>query len=225
MMSIGVLMSTNVSLAWGDHINLTYSELVAKVTDLHDVEQIEGNNPDLNLTRVLYPRFGYCLEVKNYPLHKVIINLWSGHNNDIYIYFTDKSLKTDFGIHHSSQTGNVIILDASKSLMNSFTVDISIVDSSYSADEDSCENSKKYKFTECVDEEVNKDLIPKFGCVPGWLSGRKPCATITKINFLSYFVDSYVVPYYYLLMTKAQSLCMLPCITQVMIYSLNISWG
>lgn len=215
MMLTGELKSTNVSLSWGDSINLTYSELVAEVTDLHDLEQIEWNNPDLNFTRFFYPRFGYCVEVNNYSLHRFMINLWFGHNNDIFIYLTDKSLKTDFGIHHSSQTGNAIMLDANKSLIYSFTVDISIMDSSYSAEEDGCENSKKYKFTECVDEEVNKDLIPKFGCVPGWLSGRKPCTTITKNNFLHYFVEKYVLPYYYLLMTKAQSLCKLPCITQV----------
>ena len=106
--------SNNVLLSWGDHINLTYSELVAEITDLHDIEEIEWNNPDLNFTRVLYPRFGYCLEVNNYSLHRVYIDLKHGHNNDIYVYLTDKSLKTYFGIHHSSQTGNAIMLDAIK---------------------------------------------------------------------------------------------------------------
>ena len=94
--------------------------------------------------------------------------------------------------------------------MNSYTVDISILDSSYSAEEDGCENSKKYKFTECVDEEVNKDLTPTFKCVPGWLSGRNPCATIKRNNFLGYFKENYVRLYHFLLMTKAQSLCRFP---------------
>ena len=212
---MGKPKSNKVRRSWGDHINLTYSELVAEVTDRHDIEQIEWNNPDLNLTRVLYPRFGYCLEVNNYSLDRVYIDLKKGHNNDIYVYLTDKSLKTYFGIHHSSQTGNAIMLDAKKSLMNSYTVDISIVDSSYSAEEDGCEHNKKYKFIECVDEEVNKDLTPTFRCVPGWLSGRKPCATIKRHNFLGYFEKNYVKLYHFLLMTKAQSLCRLPCITQV----------
>ena len=120
----------------------------------------------------------------------------------------------------SIQTGEEIRLLAGKDQINSYKVDVSISDTTQSADEDDCNPNDKYNYLECVDDVINEDLVPKYGCVPEWLSDKKPCTTIDMLNFSSYFQDQYCAPYFYLFGTEVQKKCKLPCQQQVHAYYL-----
>ena len=56
MGELGDPLNPKKYLSWGKHLELNFSQLVATVTDDHDLLVVEKNNTDLNLKRVLIPR-------------------------------------------------------------------------------------------------------------------------------------------------------------------------
>ncbi len=204
------------SSSWGAHINMTFQDLVANTTDLHDHYKIIGYNEHLNLNPILNPKFGYCLESKNYSLDLISIYLFEKLDNDMVIFLTDNSMSSNYGIYYQSQDG-VMKIETQKSLVYTHRAEITIYDKKLSADEDGCVNDENYKLSQCIEEETYKDLNTKYGCVPAWLSSKNPCEVVISKPFIEHFSLNYVEQYFYLLDTTAQKKCKLPCEEQVKI--------
>ena len=75
-------------------------------------------------------------------------------------------------------------------------------------------------FNDCVDKELTKDLLPKLGCIPPWLSTHNNCdgiyeknGTLNKSFYKSGAVyENYSVPTLYKDQNKAQKKCKKPCL-------------
>ena len=211
----GLLKDGNTSyLSWGSHINMTYLELVYNVTDQQDLQIIQEQNKDLNFEKIIMPRIGHCLQSTNYSLDRVFVKFEKKTKNELMIALTDKSLKTYYDIYYQSQVGDEIVINPRKSLLQTYKVDVSIYDFKSSSKGDDCIDAADYNYSECVDVKTLNDLNATFGCVPEWLSPQNPCSMVEKTNFV-YFWDNYVYPYSFLLSTKAERQCKLPCNYQV----------
>ena len=201
--------------SWGSYDGLSFKELVALVTDDYSLDLIERNNPHITFERIFFPRFGICLKAINYSANYFDFHLIGVQYSDILIYPTDESKRTIHGPDLLSQTGEEIRLVAGKDQINSYIVDISILDNTKSPDEDFCNPDDNYNYLKCVDDVINKDLVPKYGCVPEWLSDKKPCTVIDNSNFSKYFIEQYASPYFYMFETEVQKKCRSPCQQQV----------
>ncbi len=192
-------------------------ELIGNVTDNNDLEIIKADNPDINLEKVLYPRFGFCLQSRNYSLNVISIYVeWKSLKNNMIIYLSDNALKTNNGIHYASQKGDAMTIETKESLFYTFQAEMTSYDWRSSSEEDDCENNQKLH--QCVEEETSRDLNQKFGCVPTWLSSQNSCTqAYCNETLFWYFQENYVDPYWYLLDTKAKKKCKLPCEQQVFV--------
>ncbi len=208
------------SSSWGAHVNMTFEDLVASSTNHNDLYKIMKHNEHLKLNPILNPKFGYCLESKNYSLDVLSIYLFDKLDNDMVIFLTDNSMSSNYGICYKSQDGEMKI-ETQKSLVYTYRAEITIFDKKLSADEDSCIVDKAYKLSNCIDEETYDDLNTKYGCVPGWLSSKNPCGVVLGKHFIDHFEVNYVNQYFYLLDTLAQKKCKLPCEEQVKNYCYN----
>ncbi len=192
-------------------------ELIGNVTDNNELEILKEYNPDINLEKVLYPRFGFCLQSRNYSLEVITIYVeWKILKNNIIIYLSDNALKTNNGIHYASQKGDAMTIETKESHFYTFQAEMTSYDWRSSSEEDDCDNHQELH--QCVEEETSRDLNRIFGCVPTWLSSRNSCthAYHNKTLFW-YFAENYVAPYWFLLDTKAKKKCKLPCEQQVFV--------
>ena len=211
MILLGGDFETRNSSTWEANMN----EAIENVTDNRDLLFIKWFNRGLNLEKVLYPRFGFCLQSTNYSLDTIPITLpWKEMENDIMIFLTDTEMKSNSGIHYKSQLGDKMKIETKESQFYGFLADMTIYDWRNSAEEDDCDNH--HKLEQCVEEETFRDLNPVLGCVPPWLSSKNGCTHVYNNETLFlYFLINYVDPYWYLMETKAKKKCKLPCEQQV----------
>ena len=198
---------------------MTYVDLLNNVTDQQDLQIIQEQNSDLNLEKTIMPRLGYCLQSTNYSLDRVFVKFEKKTKNELMFALTDKSLKTYYDIYYQSQVGDEIVINPRKSVLQTYKVDVSIYDLKLSSKDDGCIDAADYIYSKCVDAETINDLNATFGCVPGWLSPQNPCSVVENAHFSYYFWMNYLEPYIFLLSTKAQRKCKLPCNYQVNITS------
>ena len=135
-------------------------------------------------------------------------------------FITDEKQSTQFGFFVESQIGDKITIEAEKIIFYSYKVKINIYNNEHSAQEDNCNDQKNYNFSQCVDEQIFKEFVPVYGCVPNWLSLRNPCDKV--IPFPENFMESYVVRYNYLQQTAAEMKCKNPCLRQIILCYISL---
>ena len=200
----------NVS-SWGSNVNKSFPELLHEIVDHEDIAFLKERNKKIFWKRIIFPKYGFCLEAKNYTLNQQYFRIPVKLNNDLLIYLSNGGQSKYYGINMESQIGEKIKILKNEALGYSYGIKVRLYNQQASYKKDNCNKDENYNYGKCVDDETFKDLYPKLGCVPEWLSAKSPC---TVIPYSDYF-QSYADDYFYLQPTKAESKCKDPCFKQV----------
>ena len=191
----GELRNDKTKLSWGHHLNKTMEQLIHQVVDLKPFGNFTVGRS--HVKDKLFARFGHCAEVFKYSTKEpMIFDLENYFGiNDLLIFITDKSRQTFYSINYDSQKGDNMHIQAGNSLVYSYTVDIEVHDMSYSAQFTGCNASEEYSFSDCVDEKIQEDLIPKLGCIPPYLSSKNICKDSAMVSVKDRLHDLYMMPF------------------------------
>ena len=177
--------STLNFIGWGSQHNLTFEELVSKVT-------IAISNPDLFIMRNgqkqevnyeirFYPKFGYCFELVNFTTkEEVYIAVSVQEFKEAQVYLTDRKLKTRNDIHIASHWGTEIILKPG--LIHKFVVKLEQLSNKDPRNPDDCKEYYQDAYEKCVDNELQKVWKPLINCNPPWLSSKDQCDSEMNIT-------------------------------------------
>ena len=174
-------------IGWGSQHNLTFDELVRKVTkDTSNPEIIVERNDrteaqEVNYEIRFYPKFGYCYDLVNFKTKgKVLIELSVQGFTEAKVYITDKKLKTRNDIHIASHWGTKIILQSG--WIHEFVVEIEKLSNKDPRNPDDCKEYHHDAYEKCVDNELQKVWKPLINCNPPWLSSKDQCGSVMNIT-------------------------------------------
>ena len=218
-MMTGQQINNTEYLVWNNEENLPFSAIVDSVLDNSTLEKVNlgsmENFAPFATNKILYPKFGYCLEYTNVKFDSLFVGI-----NDIgedlaqvNVYITAVETRTKFAYDFSSMRNSKIKIQTEKPMTQSFQIDIELYDNS-KGDED-CEPNKNYSYEICVDSKLKESLLPKYSCIPPVLSDNKQCLKIkySQDAFLD-IMAKYINPYWTLTRLQAQKDCRTPCIYQ-----------
>jgi hypothetical protein len=216
----GRVQNMNDSLSWGHHVGKSYQAMMNELSNVEAINILEELNSFIPTKRGIFSYFGYCLELEPKSLdHLVMISNLSVSSN-IEVFITDRNTKHYLNMDMTSQIGNMMKMPAQESTLETFRVKIDLYDTTETADEDDCEPSTKYNYSQCVENKIKEDLLPKLNCIPPLLSPNNPCK-VTLIDELTmkYLEESYIYPLGTQTRNNAEKKCKKPCIQQVRLQS------
>ncbi len=211
-------MSSNKTFqrTWGAHFNKTWEQMIRDTLNMSPEEFIENTDldGDTTLQMKIYPKFGFCYEV-HYILEDNLLTLpgtgTTPFQEGMTIFLTDRHTKSYYRLDSSTQTGAVIYIDRNTSY--TYTVDIEMHDLKENGN---CNFDLNYSYEKCVDDYVTNDLKTRLGCIPPLLSNHDHCGFVSKEKFsnLTYYIKSYAKRYMINVPTKAEEMCLKPCLQQ-----------
>ena len=218
-MMTGQQINNTEYLVWNNEENVDFSAIVDSVLDNSTLEKVNlgsmENFAPFATNKILYPKFGYCLEYTNLKFDSLFVGI-----NDIgedlaqvNVYITAVETRTKFAYDFSSMRNSKIKIQTEKPMTQNFQIDIELYDNS-KGDED-CEPNKNYSYEICVDSKLKDSLLPKYSCIPPVLSDNKQCSKIKYSQDASLdIMAKYISPYWTLRRLQAQKDCRTPCIYQ-----------
>ena len=181
-------------VGWGAKHNLTFEELVDKVTDFHprdihpDVNVAKDDDEILEFTYELhfYPKYGYCFDISNFTAIGRI-KIWiSVYNITAYAFITDRKLRTRNNVFLESHFGSRIVMQEG---FQEYIVKTELVSTFDPKNPDDCKEYKNDDYEKCIDDELQKVWKPYINCNPPWLSPKDQCASV--MNITKNFTDSF----------------------------------
>ena len=216
----GRVENMNDSLSWGHHIGKSYKAMIEELINEEANNILEELNMYTSSKRVLFPNFGYCLELKLDSLDYLLITSNLSVSSNVQVFMTDRNTRDYFNMDMTSQIGNIMKMPVKESTVETLRVNIDVYDRTETADKDKCEPSIKYNYSQCVENKLKEDLLPKLNCIPPWLSPNNHCkVTPSDELMMNSFEGSYVQPLLIQTRNKAERLCKNPCIHQVILQS------
>ncbi len=200
------LIKANETGVWGPSINETWEQLIGNVLINSPEEQkstIEVLTEHVELEEQLYPKFGYCFDVKNYSMTGTIVFRFNDITGVTFL-LSDPSTKSYIQSDPNSHQGEVLQID--KSAAYSYYIDLEIHQLSETSN---CNPQPEYSYANCVDDFVSKDFMPSLGCIPPLLSDHDHCEE-NKSNVTNY-ISNYAQKYLSNVATKAETGCKKPC--------------
>ena len=214
----GRVENMNDSLSWGHHIGKSYKAMIEELINEEANNILEELNMYTSSKRVLFPNFGYCLELNLDSLDYLVIMSDLIVSSNVQVFMTDRNTKDYFNMDMTSQIGNIMKMPVMESTVETLRVNIDVYDRTETADKDNCEPSTKYNYSQCVENGIQEDLLPKLNCIPPWLSPNNQCkATSRDELMMKYFERSYAKPLITQTRNKAERQCKKPCIYQVIL--------
>ena len=216
----GKVENMNDSLSWGRHVGKSFEEMTEKLINEEDINILEKLNVYISTKRVIFPYFGYCLELKLDSLDFSVIMSNLSVASNVQVFITDSNTKDYFNMDMTSQIGNIMKMPVNQTTVETLRVTIDVNDRTETADKDNCEPGTKYNYSQCVENKLQEDLLLKLNCIPPWLSPNNHCkATSSDELMMKYFDRSYAKPLLTQTRNKAERLCKKPCIHQVILQS------
>jgi hypothetical protein len=173
-------------IGWGSQHNLTFEELVRKVTkDISNPEIIvERNGQEAQKVEYeirFYPQFGHCYDLVNFATKgEALIQLSVQELEEAHVYITDKKLRTRNDIHKASHWGTKIILH--QGWIHEFVVEIEQLSNKDPRNPDDCKEYYHDAYEKCVENELQKVWKPLINCNPPWLSSKDQCHSVMNIT-------------------------------------------
>ncbi len=195
--------------SWGSNFNMTFEQLVRNVTVFSPENFMADHKLDDMLQPVLYPKYGFCFEVKSYDSGAMLLlPKQTASKKNFTILLTSRSTKRYFHGDSNSQFGDRVYINTLD--IYSYKVDIEMYES---AESRNCVADPDYSYEKCVDEFIRKDLKEKIGCTPPYLSSSDHCSIVpeTYNKELAYFGIEYANNYYINGENIAEKTCLQPC--------------
>ena len=208
------------SLSWGHHVGKSFKEMIEEIINEEAVNFLQWLNSHISTKRVIFPYFGYCLELELDSLDYLVIMSNPHVASNVQVFMTDRNTKDYLNMDMTSQIGNIMLMPAKDSTLETLRIKIDVHDRTETADKDNCEPSNKYNYSQCVENKLKEDLLPKLNCIPPWLSPNNHCNVIPRDeSMINYLEESYVKPLATQIRNNAEKKCKKPCIHQVILKS------
>ncbi len=206
-------------LSWENGDTLKFPAMVDSILDNSTLERVSlgftKNFTNLTPNKILYPKFGYCLEYTNEKLEDIFVGIIDIGEELVHVnvYITATETRTKFAYDFSSMRSSKIKIPTEKPMTQNFQIDVELHDDS-KADEN-CDKNENYSYKICVNSELEEMLLPRYSCIPPFLSDSNQCSKIKYSQFTnSDIVRNYTTPYWTLTRLQAQKNCKTPCIYQ-----------
>ena len=179
-------------IAWGAQYNLTFAELVGRVSKFNlnepDIRSLHNNIEEKVEYEIrFYPMHGYCYDLVNITTHgELRIDTKYPQYQEAAVYITDKKLRTKNTVFAESHKGSKIILQ--NGWEQEFVVKVEQLSNFDPRNPDDCKEYDHDAYEKCIDVELQKIWKPLFNCNPPWVSSKDQCddvIDITQINMNS----------------------------------------
>ena len=173
-------------VGWGAHLNLTFEELVGKVTNFNLTNsKIYGQLNykaiiDLNYEIRFYPRYGYCYDLVNLTTSGIVV-IWIEfpEYKEAKLFITDKTLKTRNAVFAESQWGSKILLQSN---FQQYYIETKLLSNFDPRNPDDCNKYRNDDYEKCVDDELQNIWKPLINCNPPWFSSKDQCNSVIDID-------------------------------------------
>ena len=181
-------------VGWGAKHNLTFEELVDKVTDFHprdihpDVNVAKDDDEKLDFTYEIrfHPKYGYCFDISNFTANG-IVKIWiSVYHLKAHVFITERKLRTRNNVFVESHFGSGIVIQEG---FQKYVVKTEILSNFNPINPDDCKEYKNDDYDKCVDDELQKVWKPIINCNPPWLSSKDQCDSVMIVT--KNFTDSF----------------------------------
>ena len=167
-------------VGWGAKHNLTFAEMVGKVTNFNlsntkFIVEIDNKRIlDFHYEIKFYPGYGYCFDFVNLPATgKLQISLKETDYKISNVYITDRKLKTRNTFFKESLWGSKIVLKRDQA--QEYIVKVNQLSNFDPRNPDNCKEYENDDYEVCVDDELQKVFKPLINCNPPWLSSKDQC--------------------------------------------------
>ena len=188
-------------VGWGAKHNLTFEELMDKVTDFHPedihpdiyVAKDDDDEEKLEFTYELRfdPKYGYCFDISNFVAIGIFKILISVHHFTAHVFLTDRKLRTRNNVFVESHFGSKIIIQEG---FQEYVVKTELMSNFDPRKQDDCKNYENDDYEKCVDDELQKVWKPYIRCNPPWLLFRillKILQALLKTKLWKQYVASF----------------------------------
>ncbi len=160
-------------LSWGQHLNLTYDELISNVFDLNVVDKINVFQRDGGYITenglAFIPAYGLCREISYFNISKQL-NISNIYNYDSRVLIIDKNYRSSFMPDISTHVGSKIFINVRRDQYIEVKIQVKT----------NCNNGKvpmtRDAFEKCVDDQIQQEFKEQnISCVPPWLSSNNQC--------------------------------------------------
>ena len=183
MMS-GMILTTEKFVGWGEHLNLTFDDLVLKTQNFNlSNPLIEMVHPDLTTIIKIaheenfYPQFGWCYDLVNFTTSgevKLRFHMGSKDNrvSQYKVFITDKRLRTRTTLHTKSLWGSI---EVRRYKDTNYVIKVDQLSYFDPRNPDACKTFTSDGFDKCVDKELKKVWKPLINCNPPWVTSEDKC--------------------------------------------------
>ena len=184
------------TMAWGAQYNLTFEELVSRVSkynlsesDMSIQNRKVWKNAEYEIR--FYPMHGYCYDLVNISTSgELKIHTRYPQYQEAVVYITDKKLRTKNTVFAESHWGSKIILQ--KGLRQEFVVKVEQLSHFDPRDPDDCKEYDPDAYEKCIDDELQKVWKPMINCNPPWLSPKDQCDNMINVTVTQIEIDKMV---------------------------------
>ena len=78
-----------------------------------------------------------------------------------------------------------------------------------------CNSDKEYKYSDCIDQQLQNLILPVYGCNPPWVSSSNQCqgesTALQNNSLVTNFILKNFKPIWFMEPFPAQDKCLLPC--------------
>ena len=209
---------------WGAQHNLTYEELIGKVTNFNlrnSSWKVMRDNKPINFSCEIrfYPKHGFCYDLVNLTtVGRIKIWTLDPEFKNAKVYITDKKMRTRNTIFTQSNWGKIILFQGLKE----YVIKTEKLSNFDPRNPDDCKEYENDDYEKCVDDELQKVFKPLINCNPPWLSSKDQCDSVDGIkeNFTSmHEMYETVSGIYEMSKYPAMEKCTKPCtVTDTIIY-------
>ena len=170
------------NLSWGAQLNLTFDELVGKVTNfnLSNTRFFGERSKDFYYEIRFYPSHGYCFDFVNLTTIGLLELVHDHEYKQARVYITDKKLRTRNTVYAESQWGSKIILK--QGWFHEFIVKVEQLSNFDPRNPDDCKEYVNDDYEKCIDDELQKVWKPLINCNPPWVSSKDQCNSVINLT-------------------------------------------
>ena len=185
----------NKVFAWGVQHNISFDKLLEEIlntdtNNTYELKEAEYEPVDHKFEYRFYPKFGWCVDVKNYTLPKtrdlkldIEINQFIDIFKDTYrlnykadLFLTDSRLRTKNSVYLQSHWGSSIIIENGWDY--EFVIKVEQLSNFNPKKPKDCRDYADQEYEKDVQEKLYELYQPVFNCVPPWVSKQDQCSGI-----------------------------------------------
>ena len=177
------------NFSWGAQFNLTFEELVGKVTNFNLSNTRffgETNNGQINKKLDykyeirFYPKYGFCFDLVNLTTIGHLEIVHDHEYEEARVGITDKKLRTRNTVYAESHWGSKITLK--QGWFHEFIVKVEQLSNFDPRNPDDCKEYVNDDYEKCIDDELQKVWKPLINCNPPWVSSKDQCDSVINIT-------------------------------------------